>query len=140
MNHYTIEKEIPCWCVKAAGFPEGVLAAHQQLHAVFSFDEQRRFFGMSRPEGKDQIAYWAAVEIIDGDENKTQNMEKILIEAGQYYGTDITNFRKDIPAIGKTFQELVQHPQVAADGFCIEWYYNMNDVRCMVRLDNPPAP
>lgn len=134
MNTYTIEKEIRCFRVKAASFPEGVLAAHQQLHKLFAFDGQRRFFGISRPEGGAKISYWAGAEKMDGDTVHDSGLEEFIIPAGRYYGKDISNFRKDIPEIGRTFQQLLMHPQLDHNGFCLEWYYNMEDVRCMVPL------
>ena len=129
-----IEKDIHCHSIKASSFPEGVLAAHQLIHSLFAFDGKRRFYGISRPEGKDTISYWAAVEKQDDDNALDERLEEFVILKGQYSGTDIKNFRSDIPAIGRTFQQLLTHPGLDPDGFCLEWYYNMNDVRCIVRL------
>lgn len=134
MTSYYIDTDIPCWCAKAASFPDGVLAAHQEVHALFTFDGQRRFFGISRPQGNGRISYWAAAEIMAGDDHIPEHFEQFIIGAGKYWGRDITSFRKDIPAVGNTFRELLQHPQLDPDGYCLEWYYNMNDVRCMVPL------
>ena len=133
MEKYTIENDIPCYRIKASSFPEGVLAAHQQLHALFPYSAGRRYYGISRPEGKGQIAYWAAAEKLSGDA-PAQTLETFIIPKGQYTGTDILQFRKDIPAIGRTFQQLLTDPQIDPNGFCLEWYYNMDDVRCMVKL------
>lgn len=130
---YKIEKDIRCYRVKAVSFPEGVMAAHQQLHKLFTFDGKRRFFGISRPEGGGKISYWAAAEIMDGDINNN-NLEEFIIPAGNYWGKDIQQFRKDIPEVGRTFQQLLMHPQLDHNGFCLEWYPNMEDVRCMVPL------
>lgn len=134
METYTIQKNIPCFRIKASSFPDGVLEAHQQLHKLFDFDGKRRFFGISHPEGSGKIAYWAAVEKLDGDDQGHHAMDEFVIPAGEYYGKDIPNFRADIPSVGRTFQELLMHPQLEHNGFCLEWYYNMNDVRCMVPL------
>jgi hypothetical protein len=134
METYMIEQDQGCHCIKASSFPEGVLAAHQLLHSLFAFDGKRKFYGISRPEGNGAIAYWAAVEKMDDDTVEDKRLEIFVIAKGQYSGTDIKNFRSDIPAIGRTFEQLLTHPQLDANGYCLEWYYNMNDVRCMVRL------
>jgi hypothetical protein len=41
---------------------------------------------------------------------------------------------KDIPAIGNTFQELLETPGIDPNGYCVEWYINDKDVICMIRL------
>ncbi len=133
MEKYTIEKDISCYRIKASSFPEGVLAAHQQLHALFPYSANRNYYGISRPEGKGVIAYWAAAEQLPGDVPGVP-LDMFIIPKGQYTGTDIPGFRKDIPAIGRTFQQLLTDPQTDPNGFCLEWYYNMEDVRCMVKL------
>jgi hypothetical protein len=134
METYIIEKDLCCHCIKATSFPEGVLAAHQLLHSLFAFDGKRRFYGISRPEGKGAISYWAAVEKKDDDNVQDNRLEEFVILKGQYSRIDIKNFRSDIPAIGRTFQQLLTHPDLDPTGYCLEWYFNMNDVRCMVRL------
>ncbi len=131
---YSIENDIPCFCIKASSFPAGVLAAHQQLHSLFPFSSSRRCFGISRPEGKGQIAYWAATEQLSTDDTGSIKIEHFIISKGQYAGKDISNFRKDIPAIGNTFQELLTTVEYDPNGFCLEWYYNSDDVRCMIKL------
>jgi hypothetical protein len=134
METYIIEKDLYCHCIKATSFPEGVLAAHQLLQSLFAFDGKRKFYGISRPEGTGEIAYWAAVEKTDDDNLQDNRPETFVILKGQYSGIDIKNFRSDIQAIGRTFQQLLVHPELDPNGYCLEWYYNMNDVRCMVRL------
>jgi hypothetical protein len=134
MEAYIIEKDIGCHCIKATSFPEGVLAAHQLLHSLFTFDGKRKFYGISRPEGNGTIRYRAAVEKLDDDNLQEGRLEEFVILKGQYSGIDIKNFRSDIPAIDRTFQQLLTHPELDPNGYCLEWYYNMNDIRCMVRL------
>jgi hypothetical protein len=112
MEPYIIETDIPCYQVKATSFPDGVLAVHQLVHSLFAFDGKKRFFGISRPEGKGLISYWAAVEKMDDDNVEDERLENFIIPKGKYIGTNIQNFRTDIPAIGKTFQKLLEHPQL----------------------------
>lgn len=134
MKNWQIEKDIPLICLRAKSFPEGVLEVHQQLHARFPFDGKRKFYGVSYPITPGKIEYMAAVEELDGDSENSGDLEKFIIKKGTYLGTDIKDFRKDIPAIGKTFQQLIVNPEIDPQGACIEWYPNMTDVRCMVRL------
>lgn len=134
MKDYTIAENIPCYLVKAQTFPDGVMAAHQQLHAAFAFDGHRRFFGISRGLPGGGIDYSAAVEKMEGDTIAPNRFESFVIPAGRYRGTELPDFRKDIPAIGRLFSQLLQDPELDPNGFCLEWYYNMNDVQCTVKL------
>lgn len=132
MEKYTIDKDIPCYTIEAA-FPNGVLAAHQQLHAAFAGSSERRYFGISRGTPGGGVAYKAAAEKLSGDSPHNE-FGDFIIPQGRYKGTEIKNFRKDVTAIGKLFSTLLQDPELDPHGFCLEWYSNENDVRCMVKL------
>ena len=134
MNTYQLDKDIKLFCVRAKSFPEGVMAAHQQLHASVPRENDRRFFGISYPEGKGKIAYLAAAEVMADDESNKPGYEPFTLKSGIYIYTDIKDFRKDIPAIGQTFTRLLTNTGIDPNGCCVEWYTNDNDVRCMVRL------
>ena len=133
MESYVIDKDIRLCCKTASTFPEGVLAAHQSLHTTFEFDGKRRFFGLSRPD-KGSIIYKAAVEIFDDENPEDFEAQPGLIKMGEYTSLIIKDFRKDVPAIGKAFQLLLTNPAIDPEGYCVELYIGMDDVRCMVRL------
>ena len=51
------------------------------------------------------------------------------------------NLDKDINVLcvtAKSFpdQMLISQPDIDPNGYCLEWYLNDMDVRCMVRLDD----
>jgi hypothetical protein len=48
METFTIDREITVVRVAAATFPEGVLAAHQQLHQLFSPESIHQYYGISQ--------------------------------------------------------------------------------------------
>jgi hypothetical protein len=48
----------------------------------------------------------------------------------------IKDFMNDIPAIDKTFHQLLEHPKLAPDGYCLEIYEGDKDVRCLIPLIN----
>ena len=41
---------------------------------------------------------------------------------------------KDIPAIQKTFNQLLEYPDIDPQGYCVEQYIDQKDLICMVRL------
>ena len=129
-----LDNDIRVACIKASSFPDGVLAAHQQLHALVAFDGKRKFFGISYGTGNGQIEYMAAVEELPGDLLFDPGFPRFTIKSGTYLLAEISDFRKDIPAIGKTFEQMLKVPGIDPHGACIEWYPNMNDIHCMVRL------
>ena len=50
METTIVDKDIKVFYKTAKSFPDGVLSAHQTLHALIPFTTDRRYFGISRPE------------------------------------------------------------------------------------------
>ncbi|HTF02906.1 MAG TPA: transcriptional regulator, partial [Bacteroidia bacterium] len=115
-------------------FPEGILAAHQQLHALVPFSAQRRYFGISHPIENGKIVYKAAAEETSADEAKTLNLEAFTIRSGKYISLVIADYMTNPAHISEAFQQLLAHPGIDPNGYCLEWYLNEKDVRCMVGL------
>lgn len=133
METIVIEKDINVYCVTAKSFPEGILEAHQKLHALLPAKE-RRYFGLSRPENG-AIAYKAAAEIVEGEKGETIDCESFVIKNGQYRCITVLNYMEDLQGIGKAFSDLISDPDIDPNGYCVEYYYNDSDVKCMVRLE-----
>jgi hypothetical protein len=129
-----LERDITTLCVTATSFPEGVLAAHEKLHALVAFSPNRKYFGISYPIGQGKIMYQAATEMTAADDADTLGCDVFFIKKGQYLSVLIPNFHSDVPSIGRTFQALLDDPRIDPHGYCLEWYLNDTDVRCMVRL------
>src|SRR5690606_709072 len=135
MEHQIIEKDIHVFYVQADSFPEGTLAAFEKLHLHFPFSSERRFFGLSRPEKGQGIVYKAAAEMTSPDEAQKYKLETMVIPRGNYIVKTVYNFMDNILLIGKAFDELLTHPSLDPQGYCVEWYLpNDKDVLCMVRL------
>ena len=133
MQTINLISDIIVACVRASSFPDGVMGAHQQVHQLVPFDGSRRFFGISYSSGKGKIEYMAAAEYLPGDQC-FENFEKYVIKKGNYLLVEIRDFRKDVMAIGQTFQAMISRPDIDQQGACIEWYPNLTDVHCMVQL------
>jgi hypothetical protein len=132
METFYIEKDIKVYCVTAKSFPDGILDAHKKLHAMIP-SKERRYFGISRPENGG-IVYKAAAEALEKDKEEKFNCESFVIEKGTYRCLTIMNYMKDPQSIGKAFGELISYSDIDPNGYCIEWYQNDEDVKCMVRL------
>ncbi|HEY3389349.1 MAG TPA: hypothetical protein VGK38_07255 [Prolixibacteraceae bacterium] len=136
METINLESDINVLCVTAKSFPDGIMDAFDQLHAIVPADEVGRQFGISRPAQGGTIVYKAAMEEVQEGEAEKLGCEPFVIKRGKYIYLDKTDFMKDLPGIGKTFQMLISQPNIDPNGYCLEWYLNDKDVRCMVRLDD----
>jgi hypothetical protein len=136
MEKFTLEEEIKVFCETAKSFPDGIMKAHQELESILTCSKQRRYFGITSRNAKGNFVYDAAAEEIYQGEAEELGCEKFLIERGQYISLLIENYKSDISAIGKAFELLTAYPGTDPQGYCIEWYLDENDVRCMVKLAN----
>ena len=134
MQTFNLENDIQIFYVTAKSYPEGILAAHQQLHAMVPFSYERKYFGLSRPENNSGIVYRAATEETFEGEAEKYNCETLTINKGQYLSLIISNYRQDLPSIGIAFQKLLSQPNIDPQGYCIEWYISEPAVNCLVRL------
>ncbi len=136
MEKYKIDNDIEVVFLKADKFPENVPDAYEKLNSLLPTNPNRRFFGISHPNEKGIIQYKAAAEILETDSFTSSELQKFIIEKGDFVAEYIVNHFKDSTCIGNTFQKLLKHPQLDPKGYCLELYKNYTDVdvHCMVRI------
>jgi hypothetical protein len=135
MQKYFIPEDIKTFYVAATSFPAGVLQAHQTLHALLPSTTNRKFFGISFPDTAGKIIYRAAVEESFTGEAEQFHCGTFFIRKGAYASTTIKDFMTDISSVAKTFQQLLAHPGLDKDGYCLEIYPNEKDMICLVKLN-----
>ena len=133
METTTVDKDIKVFYITATSFPDGIKQAHEKLHSLIPFSKDRKYFGISRPENG-IIIYRAAAEELNDREGERLNLDTLILKKGNYISLTITNYMKDIPAIGEAFKQLLSNPGIDPQGYCVEWYLSDKDVKCMVRL------
>jgi predicted transcriptional regulator YdeE len=133
MENIKFDKDIVVIYIAASSFPDGVLAAHQNLHALFSSPASRRYFGISRPENG-EIQYKAAAEELETGEAEKSGLQTITLKKGDYHAITIHDYMKGIPSIQKAFDTLISQPDIDPEGYCVEEYINQNDMRCMIKI------
>jgi hypothetical protein len=133
---YQLHSDIKVLCVTASSFPEGIADAFQTLHSLLPSIDGREFFGISCPNQEGAIVYKAAVAELVPGESKQYSCETFLVPKGEYFGTLVSQFRKDVSLISKTFKTLLSNPEIDANGFCLEVYLSEDDVMCMVKKDS----
>lgn len=134
METCMIENDIRVFYITAASFPDGIGEAHQRLHALVPFTEGRRYFGISRPENEDGIVYRAAAEELRKGEARQYRCGTLIIKKGKYVCKILYNYTADLSMIARTFDELLTHPNLDPNGYCVEWYLSPTDMKCMIRL------
>lgn len=135
METFTLDNDIKVFYITATSFPDGIMDAHQKLHVLVPFSTQRKYFGISRPENGHDIIYRAATEETYPGEAETYHCETLILKKGSYISTTLHDYMKDLSIIGRTFDELLTHPDIDPNGYCVEWYLNQQDVKCMIRLN-----
>ncbi|MFN8712977.1 MAG: hypothetical protein ACK5Z2_09010 [Bacteroidota bacterium] len=133
MHNWNFENDVAIVCAKATSFPDGVMAAFQQLHTVAPPIEGRSHFSVSWLGADGEIEYMAGATELQTGEIQQSDFVNFTISAGKYLYIDVHDFMKDIPAIGKTFQQLLASHEVSKDTVCIEWYVSDKLCRCMVK-------
>ncbi|GAL85805.1 putative transcription activator [Sporocytophaga myxococcoides] len=134
MEKIRMEKEIKVFYVTAKSFPEGIQEAHQKLHSLIPFSNDRKYFGISRPEQGSGIIYRAAAEELEQGEAERFRLETLVLKKGDYMSITIKDYAKDIMSIDRAFKELLALPDLDPQGYCVEWYDQGKDVKCMIRL------
>ena len=133
METVNFDNDIKVLYVQALSFPDGILAAHQKLHGVIPYSTERKYYGISRPENG-SIVYKAGAEELNPVEAEQFKLDTLILKKGNYACIDVHDYMKDIPAIGQAFNHLTDLPNIDPLGYCVEWYLNDKDVKCMVRL------
>jgi hypothetical protein len=134
METITLDHDIKVFYVTAKTFPGGIMDAHKKLHELVPFSTGRKYFGVSRPENG-AIVYKAAAEEINQGEAEKLNCDALLLERGKYICLTINDYMKDIQSIDRSFKELLLYPGLDPKGYCVEWYFNDKDVKCLIRLN-----
>jgi len=134
MEKIKFDKDINVFYVNAKSFPEGIMEAHQKLHSLITFSKDRKYFGVSRPEQGGGIVYRAAAEELESGEAEKLHLETIVLKKGEYVSITIKDYANDIMSIDRAFKELLALPDLDPQGYCVEWYYNEKDVKCMIRF------
>ncbi|MES2679034.1 MAG: transcriptional regulator [Bacteroidota bacterium] len=139
METLIFDQDLKVLYVTARSFPDGIMAAHEQLHKLVPPGALRKYFGLSRPEPDSNppgtIVYKAAAEELTPGEAEKYNCGTLLLRKGKYACLNVKDYQANLPAIDKTFKILLALPNLDTRGYCVEWYLNDRDVKCMVRLE-----
>jgi hypothetical protein len=128
-----IPNDITVFYIAATSFPDGIMAAHQKLHALVPFSTDRKYYGISRPENG-IIEYKAATEETTPGDAEQYGCPALVLKKGNYICMTLHDYMQELTAIRKAFDKLLVTPDIDPEGYCVEWYIGNKDVKCMVRL------
>ena len=134
-EEYYVNEDITVLCKTATSFPDGIQKAHKDLHSLLSSSDQRTFYGISHAESNGNIIYKAAAEQVNEGEAEKLDLETFTIRRGKYISEVLRDWRKDEMSVARTFNTLISDPRIDKKGYCLEIYFNENDMRCLVPLD-----
>ena len=131
---YNQPNDVQLYCVTAKEFPDCIQEAFDKLKQLLPATGNRTFYGISRPDKNGKIIYKAAVATSFAWDGEQYGCEPFTIPKGKYLAETITDWHKNVPAIGQTFNELLADPRLDTNMPCIEKYKGDKDVVCMVKL------
>ena len=134
METTILENNIKVFYVTATSFPDGIKEAHEKLHSLIPFSKERKYFGVSRPENNSDIVYRAAAEEMKEGEAEKLNCKTLVLKKGKYISFTVNDYMQDLSSIERAFKQLLSHPGLDPQGYCVEWYLNEKDVKCMIHL------
>jgi predicted transcriptional regulator YdeE len=134
METTILENNIKVFYVTATSFPDGIKEAHEILHSLIPFSKERKYFGVSRPENNSDIVYRAAAEVMKEGEAEKLNCKTLVLKKGKYISLTVNDYMQDLSSIERAFKQLLSHPGLDSQGYCVEWYLNEKDVKCMIHL------
>jgi hypothetical protein len=135
METLILKEDLSIFYVAAKSFPDGIQEAFDKLAKTLPTTEGRTFFGISHKNHEGTIIYKAGVLAFYKGEGKTFGLETYIIKKGEYLTETIHDWKKNMAAIGSTFQVLLADPRLDTTGACVEWYKPNDEVMCMVRLE-----
>jgi hypothetical protein len=89
-------------------------------------------YGISFPNGKGSLVYRAAVEEAFKGEGEKAGCELFIVHRGAYISEYLKDWKKNESIVRRTFHELLKHPHINKNGYCLEMYSNEKDLCCLV--------
>lgn len=136
MEIKNLPKDINVLYVKAESFPLGIEAAHEKLHSLVNEEDKRRYFGISWMNKNNEIEYLAAAEELYPGESENYGCNTFTIRKGDYISETLPDWCNTEGRVAAVFQELLKHPQLDKNGYCLEIYLNDTDMECLVKLED----
>ena len=141
MQHKATIVDVPdlkLMVVRADEFPRGIQAAWDNLESKLSSLKGRKFYGVARYEGSQEV-YYAGVVAAGDEEAAALGFPTMMIKGGKYARVKLSDWRDDTDKIAPIFEELVRDFPVVPNGPQLEYYRSQSELHLLVPLAEPEA-
>lgn len=136
MEIKNLPEDINVLYIKAESFPMGIKAAHERLHLIANEEDKRRYFGISWLNKNNEIEYLSAAEELYPGERDNYGCSTFTIRKGEYISETLEDWCNTSGRVAQVFQEMLKHPDLDKNGYCLEIYLNETDMECLVKLQD----
>ncbi len=136
MEKRILDSDRHLYYVEASSFPEGVKAAFDKLQEISGNTTFKDLYGISYMDAGGKIIYKAAApETFEGEAEK-KGCNAFTLKKGIYMCHTIKDWERHMDQFQQVFTALLDHPDLDRQGACVEWYKGVDEVICMVRLND----
>ena len=134
MEQYKLENNVTVFGFQVKNFPNGIGEAFHKLIEMIPNGKERAYYGISYFDNTGNVVYKAAAEEKFTGEAEKYNCERYTIEKGEYLTIKLLDWRNKTDCIKDLFHELMEDGRTDKSKPCIEWYYNDDEMLCMLLM------
>lgn len=134
METYQWEHDQEIICETVENFPQDIRKTFDVLQAKLPNCDQRSWFAISRMKPDGGILYKAAGGSLHKGEAKELGLEGFTITQGNYLCEKLKGWMQNPAVIGEAFNRLIADPRMDTSFPCLEWYHDVDQVTCFVRM------
>lgn len=135
MDTYKLQKDVKAFGFQVKSFPDGIGEAFDTLLKLFPPGETRSYYGYSEFAKDGSILYYALAEEKSEGEGKKLGYPVKTIEKGEYLAVTVKDWQKKTDKIKDVFDNMMKDKRAAKGKPCIEWYKTMDEMLCMLAVD-----
>jgi predicted transcriptional regulator YdeE len=138
MEKYYLQNDLNVFGMQVKTFPKGIGEAFEALIKMISGKFDRDYFGISYMTDDGGIVYYAAAVEKQQGEAEKYNCERYILEKGDYLTIPVKEWRMKTDCIKEVFHEIMLNPGVDKTKPAVEWYYNDDEMMCMIKMIPTP--
>lgn len=134
METYIFENDLKVFGTEVKDFPNGIDNAFNELiKKTGDGAGERNYYGLSSVNSDGKIIYTALAEEKNKNEAGKYDYETYTIEKGEYFYTELKNWRSNTNCIKDIFCEMLKDKRINNRKPCIEWYKSDEEMWCMMK-------
>jgi uncharacterized damage-inducible protein DinB len=134
MEKYELPNDVTVFGFEVKTFPNGIGEAFEKLAKMLPEGYDRLYYGIAEMRNGEMVYKAATLENFEGEAEK-YGLQTYTIEKGEYLAETVVEWTKKTACIKDVFMELVKDERAEKGKPCIEFYKNMDEMLCMVKVD-----